>query len=299
MKNVSVIIPTTGRSELRRAIASVMSQEGDVSVEIILVVDAHRESETARHAKDVYSLCDRVVFSGGIGGGGARNLGMRVAKGEFIAFLDDDDEWDATKLRQQIEFMDETQIDVASCRVRQRDQDERTIVSASPARLLHNGENVARYLFRNRRPGALRASLFTSTLVARAKNLPSWDSQLKRHQDWDWLIRCDQAGLRIAQMPATLVTIFTGSRGSISAWSGWEDSLQWAERTLGNERDRCDFLAAQTLRYALNARTLKGVLAVTRAIGRTHKVPNIGPLACGLVGVIPRRQIEQLLRWVH
>jgi glycosyltransferase involved in cell wall biosynthesis len=94
----TVIIPTYNREELlREAIGSVLSQTfADFE---LIVVDDHSTDHT-RHAvgsfKDdriAYILNDRPR-----GGAGTRNAGIFRARGEWIAFLDDDDAWHSTKL---------------------------------------------------------------------------------------------------------------------------------------------------------------------------------------------------------
>jgi len=78
---VSVIISTLGRPELKRAVASVKNQTYK-PVELI-IIDDKTLSPTQ-----------------------ARNKGIKESKGDFIAFLDDDDEWLPTKLEKQVKMFD-------------------------------------------------------------------------------------------------------------------------------------------------------------------------------------------------
>jgi len=89
----SVVIPTHNRAEfLREAMQSVLNQTfGNFEV---IVVDDHSED----HTRDVVgSFSDQriqyVRNDRGKGGAGARNAGIFRAKGEWVAFLDDDDVW--------------------------------------------------------------------------------------------------------------------------------------------------------------------------------------------------------------
>lgn len=105
---VSVVIPTYKRSEmLRRAINSVLSQTY-TDVECIVVNDNTPGDEFSLL---LYKMVDEYNNEGRFhfveqavhkNGAAARNAGIRIAKGEYIAFLDDDDFWDNNKLEIQI-----------------------------------------------------------------------------------------------------------------------------------------------------------------------------------------------------
>lgn len=102
MPKVSIIIPTHNRAELLQlAIKSVLGQTFQ-DFEIIIVDDASTDNMT-----DVVSAFkdERIkLFRRDVSGGDAvaRNLGIANSKGEYIALLDDDDEWFPEKLQRQI-----------------------------------------------------------------------------------------------------------------------------------------------------------------------------------------------------
>lgn len=105
---VSVIIPTYKRSEmLSRAIESVLGQTYE-KVECIVVNDNNPGDdfslvlyETVKKYKDDkrFHFIEQEVHKNGAA---ARNVGIRYAYGEYIAFLDDDDFWDFEKLEEQV-----------------------------------------------------------------------------------------------------------------------------------------------------------------------------------------------------
>ncbi len=107
---ISVIIPTkNGGSYLQRAIASVEKQIGAV-FEIIVISDGSTDNtvETARRlASNIKSM--RVIeLADNIGPGLARDKAIRESAGEFIALLDNDDEWiSGEKLSVQLKFLNE------------------------------------------------------------------------------------------------------------------------------------------------------------------------------------------------
>ncbi|MFA4646566.1 glycosyltransferase [Pyrococcus kukulkanii] len=100
---VSVIIPTYKRNELlKRAIDSVLDQGFD-DFEVI-IVDGARSEETRELVRSYGDGRIRYVPQKGRGIANARNLGVKKARGEYIAFLDDDDEWLEGKLELQVEL---------------------------------------------------------------------------------------------------------------------------------------------------------------------------------------------------
>jgi glycosyltransferase involved in cell wall biosynthesis len=97
---VSVIIPTFNREKyLDSAIQSVTNQTYS-NIEIIVIDDGsntnYAESICSKYANCYYYYKP----NGGISS--ARNYGIEQARGEFIAFLDDDDLWDIHKIAKQI-----------------------------------------------------------------------------------------------------------------------------------------------------------------------------------------------------
>lgn len=108
---VSVVIPTYKRSDmLCRAVDSVRNQTYS-NLEILVVDDNIRGDEYAvelRHKLEKYKDDRRVKLvtqEVHINGAAARNAGIREAKGEYLAFLDDDDWWEPEKIACQVEYL--------------------------------------------------------------------------------------------------------------------------------------------------------------------------------------------------
>jgi len=93
---ISVVIPTYNRaSVVPTAIASVMAQTLRPH-EIIVVNDGSKDNTTEVLAG--YGDTIRAITQANTGLSGARNTGIHAATGEWIAFLDDDDEWIPARL---------------------------------------------------------------------------------------------------------------------------------------------------------------------------------------------------------
>jgi glycosyltransferase involved in cell wall biosynthesis len=101
---VSVIIPTYNRQAyVREAIESVLSQT--YSPFELLVVDDGSTDDTPALLK-AYQGRIKVLRQSNHGVSAARNLGIRSARGAFIALLDSDDYWQPDKLALQMDWFD-------------------------------------------------------------------------------------------------------------------------------------------------------------------------------------------------
>ena len=102
---VSTIIPTHNRSKmLNRSINSVLNQTYS-AIECIVIDDGSTDNtvdviETQKDDRLIY-----VSHKSNRGASAARNTGIRHSNGEYISFLDDDDEWLPTKLEKQVELL--------------------------------------------------------------------------------------------------------------------------------------------------------------------------------------------------
>lgn len=98
---VSVVIPTFNRAHLiARSLRSVLAQT--FTAYEVLVVDDGSSDNTEAVVRSLDDARIRYFWQENGGTSAARNRGMREARGEFIAFLDSDDEWLPEKLELQV-----------------------------------------------------------------------------------------------------------------------------------------------------------------------------------------------------
>ncbi len=96
---ISVVIPTYNRYEvLKRALISVYAQT--YKPKEVIVIDDGSSDETSQIIKEFPYIEYFYQKNGGVSG--ARNLGIKKAKHEWIAFLDSDDEWHRDKLQEHL-----------------------------------------------------------------------------------------------------------------------------------------------------------------------------------------------------
>lgn len=113
---ISVVIPTYSRNDtLKRAISSVLCQTYE-NFEIIVVDDNPADSEWRKSTAAIMAeyTDPRVRFiqnAKNMGGGLTRNEGIKASKGEYIAFLDDDDEYMPERLEKQLKVFTDSNND--------------------------------------------------------------------------------------------------------------------------------------------------------------------------------------------
>jgi glycosyltransferase involved in cell wall biosynthesis len=119
---ISVIIPVFNAAQcIGRAIDSVLAQTF-TEYEIIVINDGSTDG-TADAVKKFGSRVN-YIYQENSGVSVARNTGIAASKGDWIAFLDADDEWLPDKLRQQVELLDRNR-DLRWCSTNRYQADER------------------------------------------------------------------------------------------------------------------------------------------------------------------------------
>lgn len=182
---VSVIIPTYNRShQIGRAIRSVLYQTFQ-DFEIIVVDDASTDN-TERIVRALNDERIRYIRHDlNKGGGASRNTGINASLGEYIAFLDDDDEWLEDKLKKQIETIRNLPHEIWGgiyCSFFYiMDGKTKTI------KAVLRGNFTKEILNNEIMMGASSSTLLFSKEAIKETGL--FDETFERHQDWEYLIR--------------------------------------------------------------------------------------------------------------
>lgn len=167
---VSVIIPTFNRSSVYDAISSVLSQDYE-NLEIIVINDSPRDEI----GSVVAGMSDHIVYyHDGVsrGGGGARKLGVGLSHGEYVAFLDDDDEYCEGKIKFLLEaFEANPEVDACFGRIVRSTQGGELRPALAHGRSVNRLSEV-RFLHTN--SSLIKANVFSSI------NFPE---ELKKFQD--------------------------------------------------------------------------------------------------------------------
>ena len=118
---VSVIIPTYNRPHtIERAIKSVLNQTYQ-NIELIVIDDNAKNKQARIETSKIlqkYPSIKYIKNTKNLGGARTRNVGIENAKGKYIAFLDDDDEFLPEKIAKQVSlFESQSKIDKKTCLV--------------------------------------------------------------------------------------------------------------------------------------------------------------------------------------
>lgn len=204
---ISVIVPTYERSSLLpRALDSIYAQTWK-NIETVVADDnipgSRWEKETYRILAPYMKREDFLYVKtvGGTGGGAARNLALRECRGEYVAFLDDDDRYLPEKLERQIRFMQKYDLDGSYHDVRWFDENERQVEYRSmnytedysqegllKAHILHSIAPTAIYMFR--RDQLLKTEGF---------------GEVPSGQDFILMLRCIEKGLKMRYLEGAYV----------------------------------------------------------------------------------------------
>jgi len=184
--NVSVIIPTYNRAQIiGRAIESALNQTYQ-NIELIIIDDGSTDN-TMEVIKKYRSWDKRVKYichEKNRGGSAARNTGIKIALGKYIAFLDSDDEWLPKKLEKQIIKMKDLPFDIWGgiyCGFYYITNRKYKIIKATKKGILKK-----EILKKEVDTGGASTILLTRNTV---NEIGLFDESFKRHQDWEYLIR--------------------------------------------------------------------------------------------------------------
>lgn len=187
---VSVIIPTYKRTEdITRAVESVLAQTL-FDVEVIVVDDNGIGTECGiktQEAMRCYEGNDRVVYiqhDVNKNGSAARNTGIRAARGEYIAFLDDDDVYRPERLEKMCNKMDSLSEEWGACYT---------------GYVKHQADGSEQYSFETVEGDVLVQALMRSFYIGTGSNLffrrsvvenvGFFNETFKRNQDLEYIIR--------------------------------------------------------------------------------------------------------------
>lgn len=228
---ISIIIPAyNSESVISRTIESVLAQTYD-NWELIIVDDGSTDN-TKEVVGQFVKKDKRISYIWQKNSGGAaspKNTGFKYAKGDFIAYLDHDDEWLSQKLEKQIElFKSNDKLGVVSCNVFVINEIEKTSGERKLSRFKSVKDLLAsagNYVFSN------SSAVIPKKVI---EKVGPRDENLKLFEDQDMFIRIAEAGYDIDSPPEILLKYYI-SKKSLS--QNFEKAAQDYERFINKHRN--------------------------------------------------------------
>jgi glycosyltransferase involved in cell wall biosynthesis len=180
---VSVVIPTRDRQQLlRQALESVMAQTGVTGRLQVIIADNGLGPDVAQIAEEYGA---EYLATSAVGPGAVRNAGLRLARGEYVAFLDDDDAWTSEHLSSHLALLErDRSLGATVSRMTIGDANARPDGREGAPAKAPTGLDVF----------ALFLSYFPSVCSVVARHgavaaLGGFDERLIHGEDWDWNLR--------------------------------------------------------------------------------------------------------------
>jgi glycosyltransferase involved in cell wall biosynthesis len=274
---VTAVIPTRNRPDLvTRAVRSALAQTHQ-HLEIVVVIDGP-DGPTVEALSAIDDPNFRYVeLQKSVGGSEARNVGVREASGDWIAFLDDDDEWMPTKIAKQIALATSaphSDHQVIACRVIGRTPGRDYVW---PTRLPADGEPLSEYVLARNSWFRGEGQLQTSMLLASRELMLTvpFTAGLPKHQDTDWYVRIgalNDVSIRFVDEPLA-IWYLEENRPTIVRSADWKRSFDWINsvRPLITRRAYSGFLATQLAGEASAQRAWSAFAPLTSAMFKLGK----------------------------
>lgn len=280
MKDIffSIVIPAYNASESIITTLDCIKAQSYQNFEVNIVDD--KSADAAQLAEVVNSerysglKINLVLSEVKLNGAGARNRGIDLATGDYVCFLDADDEWHQDKLLETVKKIQQL-TDQGKDRFVLYSQvnimEDGRFLKVMPLNLPEKNESIAEYLF------GCYGFIQTSTIVLKREHAAEikFDERFIRHQDYDFCIRADKSGfefIMIAQPLANyhMVTSFNSKHKgeSVNYSNFWLEAMS----PYLSKRDVYTYKAYKMpIRYKADGKVLHATLSFAQYFFLTNK----------------------------
>ena len=277
-KTVSVVVPTKDRPTLlREALKSIRALEHHgLSFEII--VGDNGKSEDARMIAEVFNAV--YLHTSNSGAAAGRNIALRAATGEYVAFLDDDDVWTSNHIRGHLRLLaSNPRLEMVFGQIINTDSQRQPIYGPWPSRLPEERELLKLML------SGYFPQIGATVVRARVREtIGFFDENLIGGEDWDWQLRIARShGVGFVEEPCVLFSqrpagtydelqakrvpfarqIFF--RHAIPEWRLWSSPIDFARSYFGIMENFLDYFGRTAQAHAQNGERSAALKAIWRA----------------------------------
>jgi glycosyltransferase involved in cell wall biosynthesis len=254
---VSAVIPTYNRSGfVRIAVGTAVAQTYPTAgLEIIVVDDGGRDDTEQVLAREFGSRVRYLKKDNG-GVSEARNFGMKAARGQYLALLDDDDEWLPTKIERQVELLEQRPaVGMVITDVERMDEARKGFEIFRRREFIPEDGWVLRHVLRN--PALAPASAMLRREVF--ETVGGFDKRLRTAEDLDFHLR---VALRYqeAVIAEPLTRAMRGHQGLSALSRTNRDYLDVIERFVAAHPDAVDQADRDAALFWAHTRNARGLL---------------------------------------
>ena len=296
---ISVIIPTFNRkAAVIRAIKSVLNQTYK-NIEVLVIDDASTDGteEVIKNISDIRVKYFKLEKN--TKGTMPRNFGIEKSAGEYIAFLDSDDEWLPSKLELQLGYMKshETPNDSVLCFT-----NASILINKKKTVEVKNEEcffedDIVNYIFEK------NSFVQTSTFMIRADiaKQVQFDPTLTKHQDYDFCIRLQNNGVKFLLFDKNLTLYYSDiNSNQISSFSveKIKTSMDWFNKNekYFNENSKRMFIIQNYLYFYIIDNKKKLALKIVFKAYKEKIISLKKVIKVFLSMLIPKQKLKKMLR---
>lgn len=236
---VSAVITTRNRLDLlQRAIESVRQQTYK-NIQLIVVDDGSIDNTKEWCNNQSF---DYIRIKSGKGGNYARNLGIQASKGEYVAFLDDDDYWSPSKIEKQVNQLLESGNELVHCYryLEIIDSNGSANTELCPLNSNHKGDLKKRILY--------QITCLTSAIMVSRNALieiGGFDENCKYWQEYELTIRLAQRKpFDLICEPLLTYRINNNDKNRLTnKYEGWKESVRYIYEKHKNLYENLCFLS--------------------------------------------------------
>jgi glycosyltransferase involved in cell wall biosynthesis len=198
-------------------------------------------------------------------GAAARNTGIQHASGQYICFLDSDDEWQPNKLMRVKQTIEENSRFSSTLLIHHQYANIEAGKSgpAFPNHAMSPLESVAHYSFVTNNVGGIQSS--TICVASKIANSVRFNESLRGHQDWDFCLRAEKEGGHFVFIPGILTLRHRDHAGGVASSLDWRYSLNfyYLYKDYFDKKSAAYYFVRVVLKKALRDNSLKDIWFTT------------------------------------